>query len=107
MFPSGGEAMMVAMPPEEPRARAQVRDAGLNLVQSWTVAVAVGAIGLTGVLGLAAADTFRGHNTGPAQQSSSPTDNGVQDNGGITPQAPPDSSFGGGGQPPAVVSGGS
>jgi len=97
---------MVAMEPEEPRARAEVRDAGLNLVQSWTVAVTVGAIGLTGVLGLAAADTFRGHNTGQAPPSSS-TDTGVQDNGGITPQAPPDSSFGGGGQPPAVVSGGS
>jgi hypothetical protein len=93
--------------PEEPRVRTDARDAGLNLVENWTVALALGAIALTGVLGLAAADTFRGHNTVQAQQSSSQTDAGVQDNGGFAPQAPPDSSFGSGGQQPAVVSGGS
>jgi hypothetical protein len=95
------------MQPEEPRVRAEVRDAGLNLVQGWTVAVAVGAIGLTGVLGLAAAGTFRGHNAAQAQQPLTQTDSGAQDNSGIAPQAPPDSSFGSGEQPPAVVSGGS
>jgi hypothetical protein len=95
------------MQPDEPVARAEARDAGLNLVQGWTVAVAVGAIGLTGVLGLAAAETFRGHNAAQAQPPASQTDSGLQDDGGITPQAPPDSAFGSGGQPPAVVSGGS
>jgi hypothetical protein len=99
--------MIYRMQPEEPRVRADVRDAGLNLVQGWTLAVAVGAIGLTGVLGLAAADTFRGHNTAQTQQPLTQTDSGSPDNHGIAPQAPPDSSFGSGGQAPAVVSGGS
>lgn len=95
------------MPPEEPRVRTDARDAGLSLVENWTVVAAVGAIALTGVLGLAAADSFRGHNTAQVQQPSTQIDGGFQDNGGFAPQAPPDSSFGSGGQGPAVVSGGS
>jgi hypothetical protein len=99
--------MIDRVPSEEPRVRTDARDAGLNLVDNWTTAIAVGAIALTGVLGLAAADSFRGHSTAQAQQPSTQTDGGFQDNGGFAPQAPPDSSFGGGGQGPAVVSGGS
>ncbi|HYM49546.1 MAG TPA: hypothetical protein VET65_03125 [Candidatus Limnocylindrales bacterium] len=101
------------MQPDDLGGRAAARRAGLDLVQGWTWAVAVGAIGLTGVLGIAAADTFHGHQSAAAATTTSSdagastTTSGSSEQGGITPQAPADSTFGGGLQPPVVVSGGS
>lgn len=90
---------------------ASARIKGLELVKGWTVAVAVGALGLTGVLGLAAADTFHGRTLA---QPASTTDGTTSSNdatspsgSGLAPQAPANGTFGGGTQPPAVVSGGS
>jgi hypothetical protein len=68
------------------------------------VAATVGAIGLTGVLGLMAANTFPGHSVSAAGTTS--TIAGSPD-GGTIPQAPTGPTFGGGTQPPVVVSGGS
>lgn len=102
---------MRAMDAEEVSGGAAARSQGLELVRGWTVGVAVGALGLTGVLGLVAADTFHGRTlaqpasltdgTTPSPDGTSPSDTG------LAPQAPADGTFGGGTQPPVVVSGGS
>jgi hypothetical protein len=89
------------------------RERGRELVRGWTVAAAVGALGLTGVLGLAAADTFHGRTvdqtaTSSGDSTASQDSSSSQDSqGDLPPQAPSDQAFGGGTQPPAVVSGGS
>jgi hypothetical protein len=105
------------MQPEDGNGPLADRQRGLELVKGWTVAAAVGALGLTGVLGLAAADTFHGRtiSQSSASASASATDSATsQDSsssqstpGDLTPQAPSQQAFGGGSQPPAVVSGGS
>jgi hypothetical protein len=89
------------------------RQRGLDLVKGWTVAAAVGALGLTGVLGLAAADTFHGRTISQTSSSAAGAATSQDDSssqsaqGTFAPQAPSDQTFGGGSQAPAVVSGGS
>ena len=89
------------------------RRRGLELVKGWTVAAAVGALGLTGLLALVAADTFHGRTISTASTSADGSttlqDGSAGQSGGsdLTPQAPSTDTFGGGVQPPAVVSGGS
>ena len=95
------------MHPEKVTGAHAAREQGLGLVNGWTVAVAVGALGLTGALALAAADTFHGRTiaqpaaASPDQAAASPSDDG------LAPQAPVEGTFGGGAQAPVVVSGGS
>ena len=102
--------MMEDMQVEERSGPQAERQRGLELVKGWTVAAAVGALGLTGVLGLAAADTFHGRTISQTSGAAGDTTTSQDDSsnqGAFAPQAPSDQSFGGGFQPPAVVSGGS
>jgi hypothetical protein len=109
---------MEGMQPDELQSQTDARDDGLGLVKGWTVAAAVGSIGLTGVLAVAAADTFRGHNVAVAAApaaatpsasalASSSTTPQDEASSAPTPVPPMDSSLGSTSQPPAVVSGGS
>jgi hypothetical protein len=98
----------------EPSGPQAERQRGRELVRGWTVAAAVGALGLTGVLGLAAAGTFHGRTISSRTSSSAADATTSQDDsssqgaqGALAPQAPSGQTFGGGLQPPAVVSGGS
>jgi hypothetical protein len=97
----------------EPSGPQAERQRGLELVRGWTVAAAVGALGLTGVLGLAAADTFHGRTISQPSSSAADATTSQDDSssqgaqGALAPQAPSGQAFGGGLQPPAVVSGGS
>jgi hypothetical protein len=92
------------------RDEVSVRDRGVALVSRVNRWLIVGAIGLSGVLSLAAANAFRGHPRSAQSQASSAATGGAQaqsSGGGSSlgqPAQPPASSLGGGG---AAVSGGS
>jgi hypothetical protein len=97
--------MMEGMQVKETGARQAERSRGLELVRGWTLAASLGALGLTGVLAVVAADSFHGRTI--SQNSTSAGSSVQSTQGDLTPQAPSEGAFGGGSQPPAVVSGGS